>query len=82
MKLKDYEPTIDYRSGFVVIEDLENAQQVTVDAKKLAVMLRIVQQLEKLGFDKITITVENNNPIVIGGRRIGIALVPTLEEKW
>ena len=81
MKIKYCESSPDITTGFVVIEDLENAQQVCVDAQKLITVLRIVQQLAKLGFEDIIITVEKNNPLIIGGKQIGIGIAPKVMEE-
>ena len=81
MKLKSYGTVPDKDVGFVVIEDLGNAQQVCVDAQKLIIVLRIVQQLVKLGFGDVIITVETNHPLIIGRRQMGIGIAPRVMEE-
>jgi len=81
MKIKSSKISPDRTTGFVVIEDLENAQQVCIDGQKLINVLKIVQQLVKLGFEDIIITVENDNPIVIGGKRMGIGIAQKVMEE-
>ena len=71
----------DYRNiAFVKIKDKENAQQVTINLKQLTQIGRLSAILEKLGFDTVTITVENNNPLLIGKKDIGIAISAIEEE--
>lgn len=79
VKIKSYDEATDMSVGFVVIEDLGNAQQVTINTEKLRQILRIITSMEKLGFTEVTITVERGYPLVIGGKKIGIAIVPVYE---
>jgi len=76
MKFEDMEGkrNADSTVGFVKITDKENAQQVTINLKQLTQIGRLSAILEKLGFDTVTITVENNNPLLIGKKDIGIAI--------
>lgn len=55
-------------SGFLVITDLENAQQVTLDTKKLKALLKIMDALDKNEFTEIVLTVQKGCPIIIGGK--------------
>lgn len=66
--------------GFVEIESFGKAQQVMVNPTLLKGVLRMTEALEKLGFDKIYLTVENSLPLVIGGKNSGVAIAPRLEE--
>jgi len=69
----------DRNIAFTRITDKENAQQVTINLKQLTQIGRLSAILEKLGFDTVTITVENNNPLLIGKKDIGI-LIAAMEE--
>ena len=66
--------------GFVEIKDLGDAQQVTIEAEKMAKIGKLIETLVKLGYEKITITVEKDNPLIIGGKSVGIAIAPIIEE--
>ena len=79
LEAKDY--TSDKLKGFVKILKLENAQQVTLDSDQLTKLLKLAKDLKEIGFEEITITVEANQPLIIGGKNIGIALVPLIEEE-
>lgn len=71
----------DKMMGFVSITDLEDAQQVTVSVKTLMHMGRLSEVLEKLGFEEIVITVEKNNPIILGGDTSGIGVATEKTEE-
>jgi hypothetical protein len=81
MKLEAPDVSDDVYVGFAKIVSLDNAQQVTVDSEKLAKLLKLITQLRTLGFSVVTITVEKGNPIVIGGKTMGIALATTISEE-
>ena len=81
MKLEGKDFTPDVLKGFVKILKLENAQQVTLDTKQFVKLLKLAKDLKEIGFEEITITVETNQPLIIGGKNIGIALVPLIEEE-
>lgn len=70
----------DHTMGFITITELENAQQVTVSVRKMMHMGRLAEVLEKLGFEDITITVETNNPLILGGKSSGIGIAPVITE--
>uniref|UniRef100_A0A6M3X651 Uncharacterized protein n=1 Tax=viral metagenome TaxID=1070528 RepID=A0A6M3X651_9ZZZZ len=82
LKFEDMEGKMndDRNIAFVKIKDKENAQQVTINLKQLTQIGRLSAILEKLGFDTVTITVENNNPLLIGKKDIGIAISAIEEE--
>ena len=62
--------------GFVKIEKLGGAQQVTLATKYVKSMLKIVEALCELGWNEVVFTVANGQPIVIGSKGVGIAVAP------
>lgn len=67
-------------AGFVTIEDKGNAQQATFNIEPLKELSNILRTLERLGFNKITLTLEDDNPLIIGTKTIGIALAGIVEQ--
>jgi hypothetical protein len=65
--------------GFVRIIDLGDAQQVTVDTTRLARTISFLQSMQKMGFDHVTITVQKNKPLIIGGKQIGVGIAPAID---
>jgi len=80
MKIEGKFFSTDLLKGFVKITELGKAQQVTVESKQLISLLRCVKALADMGFKEITITVEKGKPLIIGGKRQGIALAPLIGE--
>jgi len=81
MKLQAGEFSTDRLKGFVKILKLENAQQVTLDSEQLIKLLKLAKDLKEIDFEEITLTVEKDQPIVIGGKTFGIALAPLIREE-
>jgi len=79
MKTEEAYMTSEHMIGFVKIEDLGDAQQVKVSTNLLAKVVRLLASLEKTGFEEIIITVEKDQPIVFGGKNIGIAIAPRVD---
>ena len=65
--------------GFVKIEEKGKAQQTTVSTKTLAKAVKFLADLENLGFETVTLTVENDQPLVIGGKVLGIGIAPRID---
>jgi len=65
-------------TGFVKIAKLENAQQATFNIEYLEQLLKTVTTLKNAGFETLTITLETDSPLVIGGKNIGLALSPRI----
>lgn len=71
---------VEHTMGFVAITELGNAQQVTVSVERLMHIGRLAEVLGKLGFEDITVTVETDMPIVLGGKSSGIGIAPVITE--
>jgi hypothetical protein len=67
--------------GFVRITKLGKAQQVTVSTKLLGKVTKFLAELEKMGFENVTVTVQNGKAIILGGKEIGIGISPCQEDE-
>lgn len=66
--------------GFVKITDKGDAQQVTVSTKLLAKIAKFLESMEKMGFENVTVTVEKDRPLILGGKEMGIGIAPVIED--
>jgi len=80
MKLEGKDINPNSTSGFVRIIKLDKAQQITLDINLFSKLVKLVKDLKDLGFSEITLTVEANQPLIIGGKKIGLALAPVYTE--
>jgi len=67
--------------GFVHITNKGKAQQVTVNIKLLSKATKFLESLANMGFEKVTVTVQDNKPLILGGKQIGLGIAPTMEEE-
>jgi len=85
MKLKIDRTTFDanHTMSLVQIEDKEGIKQVCVDGRTFLRAVRIVAELLRGGMEKVYITVgdKEGDPLIIGGKTIGIALAPSVGEE-
>jgi len=73
--------TEDRLVGFVKITKLGKAQQTTVQTKLLAKVTKFLADLEKMGFEYVTVTVSKDKALIIGGKEMGIGIAPCLGEE-
>ena len=80
MKLSGYDlNSTDRSTGFVKIEDLGNAQQVTVDTDRLGRVVAFLKTMREMGFEQTVITVQKGQPLILGGKNIGVGIAIMLE---
>lgn len=65
---------------FVKLVDRENAQSTTLSLKDLKYIGDLANVLSKLGYETVTITVEDDQPILVGKKDIGILVAPRIDD--
>ena len=81
LKVEGTDLSPDRTVGFVKIVELGKAQQVTVRTALMAKVTKFLAQLEKMGFEYVTVTVQKDKPLILGGKNIGIGIAPCYEEE-
>jgi len=79
MKFEGTDISEDHSVGFVKIVDVEGAQQTKINAKLLMRVVKFLDSLSNMGFEEIYITVQKDTPVIIGGKTIGIAIIPIID---
>jgi len=76
MKLETILLNQDQTGGLVKIKEKGKAQQTPLNVDYLIRFLEMCKSFKRFGIETIWITVEDNHPIVVGGKKIGFALAP------
>lgn len=68
-------------TGFVRIAKLGKAQQTTIEIQRLRELSNILGALDNLGINEVVVTVEKDSPMVIGSKKIGLAIAPRVHKE-
>lgn len=62
--------------GFVKITSKGKAQQVRINIEWLSKVAKFLATLKDVGFESVVVTVQEGQPLIIGGKEIGIGIAP------
>lgn len=68
-------------TGIVKIVNVGKAQQVTLGIDYLKGLLDVVTMLEAQGYTEVTLTVQSDHPIIVGGKKYGFAIAPRIHKE-
>jgi hypothetical protein len=71
----------DLTTGFVRIAKKGKAQQTIIEIERFKELSKILGALYNLGIKEVVVTVENDSPLVIGSKTIGLAIAPRVYDE-
>ena len=63
--------------GFVEITEIENAKRICLHIKEIKRILKLMSVLGELGYESVYITIDDKSPMIVGGKKFGIAIAPS-----